>query len=631
MKSLLYYAAFLLLFFVGSINAQTALVPNAAAIPGSTTTSASDFGLCSTSYKDGALTVNYHTYVATADAPCASLTLNPDEHFTGVFIYEDALPTSSADVCHASAFTGVFGDTNPFTANFSMTAGKQYYFLVATWGEGDTTFEIDLDLPVIPTPFVVMSTPASPVEISDGTILNFYDSGGPTCDYEEDESYTLTICPDAAAVAADKIVQIEFTDFDINNTCETNTSLRIYKGASVVPANEIPIDGKYLNQDFITDVRIFTAITAGGCMTLTFDNPTIGGACEGNGWTGNFTLIDNPCTTTLMGDECASAATLLSGETLSSTSECFTGSLSACGVGFNNNGWFKFTASDPTVNILYAITGGNACYTGTGGDDDELPNMTTGIQMVLFEDCGAASQICTSTLTTGGIDVANGVYAAGTWEITDLTVGATYYAMFDGYGTDLCNFNVTGDFGIALPVELASFTAKEQGRSNLLEWSTASEENTAMHIVERSEDGRIFNEIGSLSAVGTSSELLRYSYSDDEPTSLDYYRIKSLDFDGTITFSSIVSIQRKSNDFDVSSIAPNPTKGIVNIRINSSESREVVFSLTNINGQTIMTKQMELSKGEQVRDLDMSALPKGLYFVNFVSEEGNVTYKIIKD
>jgi len=141
-------------------------------------------------------------------------------------------------------------------------------------------------------------TDGTTVELADGATANFYDSGGPNCDYTEDQDYTITVCPDAAAAAADQIVQLEFTAFDINNTCEFNTSLRLYRGTTTNPSNEIPVDGKYLNQDFNFDVRIFTAITTGGCMTVSFENPTIAGACEGTGWEGNFSLLDNPCTTT---------------------------------------------------------------------------------------------------------------------------------------------------------------------------------------------------------------------------------------------------------------------------------------------------------------------------------------------
>ncbi len=615
------------------MNAQISLVPNAAVTAGSTTVNHYAFGQCGTNYGNfsGSDTEELYTYTATADVPCASLNLDPATQFTGVFVFENALPTSTADACLTSAYSGVFGNTDPVTANFAMTNGTTYYFVVTSEGEGDVNFDIDLDIPTLGMPFVVMSSPASPIEVADGTTLSFYDTGGPTCDYMEDESYEMTICPDAAAVAANKIVQLEFTEFDINNTCETNTSLRIYKGTSVVPANEIPIDGKYLNQDFTTDVRIFASIIAGGCMTITFDNPAIAGACEGTGWTGNFTVIDNPCTTTTMADECNIAPLLMTGQELLSTSECFTGGLSACGFGYNNNGWFKFIPTATTVNIGYEITGGNACYTGTGGDDDELPNMTTGIQMLLYEGCGAADQICTSTLTTGGIDVANGVYASGTWDITGLTVGQTYYAMFDGYGTDLCNFKVSGDATVALPIDLTAFSVKEQGKSNVLYWTTASEENTASHIIERSEDGRSFKEIGNIIAAGNSIEVINYSFIDDKPKTISYYRLKTVDFDGSKGYSSIVSIERNPKIFDINSISPNPARGEINVLINSNTSREVTMTLTNIIGEKVLNKQIELNQGEQVETLNISHLTQGVYLVSLTSETESITYKIIKE
>jgi len=414
------------------------------------TTDNYNFTLCGNFYGgSGRQEVIYHITAPPSNVDCASLSVtNLQETWMGVFVYENALPTDNS-ACFISDEN--FTSTDELSLTFSMTANTDYYFIVTSDNSNGSTaitnFSILLNAAISPAPFVNMSNAS--MNIAEGTTLNFFDSGGINCDYNKDEDFTLTICPDAAGVAADKVIQLAFTNFDVNNTCDPFLNLKIYRGSTVVPANEIPIDGTYRNQDFNTDVRIFSAIISGGCMTIDWDAADQDN-CQADGWEGNFTLIDNPCTTTLMGDECAAAALLAFGETLASTSECFTGSLSACGIGFNNNGWFKFTSDATTVNIDYQIIGGNACYNGTGGDDDELPNMTTGIQFLLFEGCGAADQVCGTQITTGGIDVANNVFASGTWALTGLTIGQTYYAVFDGFGTDLCNFSVTGATGIAI-------------------------------------------------------------------------------------------------------------------------------------------------------------------------------------
>jgi hypothetical protein len=264
-----------------------------------------------------------------------------------------------------------------------------------------------------------------------------------------------------------------------------------------------------------------------------------------------------------MSDECAGAPTLLSGASLSSTTECFTGSLSACGAGFQNNGWFKFTTDATTANIDYAVTGGNACYEANNGNnsDDELPNANnTGVQLVLFNGCGANDEICANTYLTGGIDVANNVMASGTWAITSLTIGNEYYVMFDGFASDLCDFSVTGAAGLSiLPIELLSFKAAERGAMNELIWQTASEENTEWHIIERSSNGQDFVEIDRISAAGSSYQIVDYFFIDKRPLLTGYYRIKTVDFDGYTSYSPIENVKRKGAGLNTH-IFPNPVK-----------------------------------------------------------------------
>jgi len=456
---------------------QTQLVANAAPVTGSTTISGTEFNLCGESnYSEGSNTANYHYFDATTSSPCVSVTLDPTEQYTGVFVFEanasdplgTGLPTTAADPCIASAFIGVFGNTDPFTADFAMTAGMRYYFLVATDLEGTTTFDIDLDVPVVPTPFVAMSgVDSDPAyTVADGTPLNFYDSGGPSCDYQLNENYTITVCPDAAGTAADKVIQLEFTAFDRNNTCLTSSEITFYKGMSATPGNEI-FPGEYANIVYTEDIRVFTAITADGCMTVEWTNGNDTN-CEGVGWEGNFSLVDNPCSSPVVSVCGTNAPFLGSGQTLNANSECFTTSAvsSVCGTGIDKPGWFRVVAENgaDNINIDYQITGGNQCYsTNAATTSTDETSTDTGLQFVLYRGCGS-DELCASgvILATGGVNVENGVSASGTWSPDISTVappppGNIYYVLVGTFGGDLCDFSITAGAGIgAAPVCEAS-------------------------------------------------------------------------------------------------------------------------------------------------------------------------------
>ena len=81
------------------------------------------------------------------------------------------------------------------------------------------------------------------------------------------------------------------------------------------------------------------------------------------------------------------------------------------------------------------------------------------------------------------------------------------------------------------------------------------------------------------------------------------------------------------HEFDV---FPNPSKGIVNINLNSSKANYLDLSVINIAGQTVYTEQLFLVEGDNTIPLNLS-LKDGCYFVNFSrnSQPAYFTKKLI--
>jgi len=103
----------------------------------------------------------------------------------------------------------------------------------------------------------------------------------------------------------------------------------------------------------------------------------------------------------------------------------------------------------------------------------------------------------------------------------------------------------TKDF--PLPISLLSFTASPQPEYNLVQWSTATEKNNDLFILERSEDAVVFDEVYNVSGAGSSLEPLDYEFRDYCPVpDITYYRLTQVDYDGSKTTSEIVSCIRTS-------------------------------------------------------------------------------------
>jgi len=98
-----------------------------------------------------------------------------------------------------------------------------------------------------------------------------------------------------------------------------------------------------------------------------------------------------------------------------------------------------------------------------------------------------------------------------------------------------------------LPVALVSFSAIKERDDVLTEWTTASEQGADHYTVERSMDANLFHSIGTVAAIGNSSQTQHYAYTDRSPLEgVSYYRLRETDTDGSYHFSDMVAVDRSA-------------------------------------------------------------------------------------
>lgn len=153
-----------------------------------------------------------------------------------------------------------------------------------------------------------------------------------------------------------------------------------------------------------------------------------------------------------------------------------------------------------------------------------------------------------------------------------------------------------------LPVELTYFRASLTPEKLVnLEWQTASELNNDAFEVERSKDGFDFTSVARVNGAGTTTGKTDYSIIDEAPLpGISYYRLKQIDFDGTYTYSHVVSVKRGEDPFIV---YPNPA-GKQWVTFNRKVTAAVINNLNQIVGNYT-----------EAEGFDTSALAPGLYIV----------------
>lgn len=96
-------------------------------------------------------------------------------------------------------------------------------------------------------------------------------------------------------------------------------------------------------------------------------------------------------------------------------------------------------------------------------------------------------------------------------------------------------------YAIPLPIELSSFSCFHYNNTIILNWSTASEEDSRFFEIERSPDGVNFEMIGLVDAAGNSTSDKYYNFQDTQPFEQNYYRLKQVNGDFSYSLSDIIT------------------------------------------------------------------------------------------
>lgn len=181
----------------------------------------------------------------------------------------------------------------------------------------------------------------------------------------------------------------------------------------------------------------------------------------------------------------------------------------------------------------------------------------------------------------------------------------------------LCN-------SLALPIELIYFQGIAESEGNQLFWETSSEINNDFFQIERSENGNDWENIGLVAGGGNSNQTLNYFFQDKNVQStLSYYRLKQVDFNGDFEYSEVVSVKRNLDR--ETTIFPNPTSNCFEI---SPQGKWNKILIMNEQGKVVK----EFLHTNQTSKFSTSNLDIGCYFIVMTRVCGEVEVrKLIKN
>ncbi len=202
-------------------------------------------------------------------------------------------------------------------------------------------------------------------------------------------------------------------------------------------------------------------------------------------------------------------------------------------------------------------------------------------------------------------------------------IGATSSFGIAGSGR-IDNFKVTAQ--TTIPVQLVDFKAQKENQAVKLLWSTATELNNAYYAVERSENGKSFEKIGEILGYGNSNILKSYQFMDEKPmNTVNYYRLRQVDFDGKETVYKTVSVNFGKNT--TTKVYPSIAKDKINVEINGDNGASDLL-VVNLLGQVVKAQKLQNTEG--VFPVNISDLPNGSYIMRIVSKNESVSQRFEK-
>lgn len=213
--------------------------------------------------------------------------------------------------------------------------------------------------------------------------------------------------------------------------------------------------------------------------------------------------------------------------------------------------------------------------------------------------------------------------ASGTGNNTLNTATRNGVSVFSPFGV--------GKTPYVLPIKFNYLNTAKGNGYNILNWKAACSSTEVTFTIERSTDGRNFNEVNSITA-SQSRCAQPFDYVDNNNlTGTVFYRIKAVEITGTITYSNIVKVTDQQKDMSLVGISPNPVTNQALLNISTTKKDIVDLVIVSVEGKVLQYTTVQLQAGSSIINLDVASLQKGLYLIKGTFSNGQTnTVKFTK-
>jgi hypothetical protein len=202
------------------------------------------------------------------------------------------------------------------------------------------------------------------------------------------------------------------------------------------------------------------------------------------------------------------------------------------------------------------------------------------------------------------------------------------YLSFTG-ANSFSEYGPGGESGGSLPVTLSNFEATIGNGVVELEWTTQSEMDNDYFTVERTPNATNYEDVVSVEGAGNSIVRIDYSATDEEPLyGTSYYRLKQVDYDGTTSYSDLVSVYNSQSK--LSEFTTFYDGNVVNIKYYLDIAEIYSIRLYDVSGKLVYNGILNGYVGNNNDIIPKSdGLMEGIYFINITNGNEVFTKNII--
>jgi uncharacterized protein YjdB len=190
--------------------------------------------------------------------------------------------------------------------------------------------------------------------------------------------------------------------------------------------------------------------------------------------------------------------------------------------------------------------------------------------------------------------------------ITGISVGNATITYTVSSGGVNCTASRTVNVSPTLPVAFGKFESLIKENGVVLNWETFQEVGAKNFYIQRSDDAQIWKDIAIVNAKGNSTNLTKYSFFDNYPSRLNFYRLQQNDLDGKWSYSKTVYIAFDHLGLQRSKSIISKNRSFTFFAESSQD-----FIIVNMNGVTVIRGKFFAG----LNQVALNILPNGLYFL----------------